>query len=589
MNAIRSPLTHPAPNLTTPDATPGERDPSSIKPRFLPALFRDYLLIAFAALVFAFPMAIHGPMLHGYDTREHLSYSRHFSEQFWAGEWYPRWLIGIHHGLGSPSLFVYPPLPTYVEALLEPLARLLHWSSFRVGEYLALFLSGICAYLWLSTMAVKRVALVGCVLYMLMPYHLALDYYRKTALAECWALAWMPLVLYFGAKIITQRKRADLAGLAVAYSFLILSHLVSVLIFSCIPLAIGLALSPKGEKLRSTFCIGLGMALGTGLSCFYFLSALANAKYFPVYRLPLWHLWDRYLLSLTVLRDSNYDSFTRATYFSVLDLIALCAVCGGIVLSRRDFQLNPERRKTIFFWLAVCALPTFLMLSISSVVWAKFPLLLTTVQFPFRFSIVLCIATAAILTSFLSELSHLSRRVKVVSLILLSLGLIPFLISYAGVWRSYARETEPPRRVVNEGDGWFYSWTPPGMDEFRALAASAGPKVRFLSGSGTADLSIWQPRHLEFETDSPTGGWVMVNQFYYPAWRAVTTSSNTPLEARAALPEGLLEVQVPPGRQQIRVEIPVGRAERVGLWISVICGVFCLLLIWEPTYLFRGN
>ena len=154
---------------------------------------RSLAVLGAAAVVLALPMLIYGPMLHGYDTREHLSYSRHFSGQFWAGEWYPRWLIGIHHGLGSPSLFVYPPLPTYVDALLEPVARLFHYYAFRMGEYLALFVSGICAFLWLSTMAKKRIALVGAVLYMLLPYHLALDYYRKSALAECWALAWVPL------------------------------------------------------------------------------------------------------------------------------------------------------------------------------------------------------------------------------------------------------------------------------------------------------------------------------------------------------------------------------------------------------------
>ena len=540
-----------------------------------PISIRNLLVLAAVAVVLALPMLLYGPMLHGYDTREHLSYSRHFSEQFWAGELYPRWLIGIHHGLGSPSLFVYPPLPTYVDALLEPPARLFHYYSFRMGEYLALFVSGVGALLWLSTMANQRLALAGSLFYMMMPYHLALDYFRKSALAECWALAWMPFVLYFTAKIVTRRKPADLVGLAVAYAFMILSHLVSVFIFSSIPLAVALVFSPRGEKLKSAFRVATAMTLGTGLSCFYFISALAHAKNFPVSRLPLWHLLPHYILSLNVLLDSSYDSFVRATYFSVLDMVALGLVCGAVVLAKRE----TKSRSSILFWLAVCAIPTFLMLGISLPVWNAFPLLFAAVQFPFRFSIVLCIALAAMLTAFLAEFSGLPRPSRVLSFILVVICLVPFLVSYGGVWRSYLRETEPPRRVVNEGDGWFYSWTPLGTDESKALQDSTGPKIRFLTGTGTADLLLWKPRQIEFQTDSSTGGWVMVNQFYYPAWRAVSNDSSTVLETKAVMPEGLLELQIPPGHQHIRLEIPVGSAERVGAWISAFCVLLCVVML----------
>ncbi len=114
-------------------------------------------------------MLIYGPMVQGHDTDEHLNFARHFSEQFWGGELSPRWLAGMNHGLGSPTYFVFPPFPSYVYTLLVPVAKIGHFNAFNMGEFLALLGSGICAYLWLNTMANQWIACAGAILYMLMP------------------------------------------------------------------------------------------------------------------------------------------------------------------------------------------------------------------------------------------------------------------------------------------------------------------------------------------------------------------------------------------------------------------------------------
>jgi len=532
-----------------------------------PLNIRSLSIIGAAAVVFALPMLVYGPMLQGYDTREHLNYSRYFSEQFWAGEWYPRWLIGIHHGLGSPSLFVYPPLPSYVYALLEPAGKLFGFNSFRLGEFLALFVSGICAFLWLSTMTGRRAATTGAVLYMLMPYHLAVDYYRRTALAECWALAWIPLVLYFSARVI-RRERASVIGLAVAYALLILSNVVSVLISSFIPLAAALALSAKGQKLNSAFRIAAGMLLGVGLSCFYFLPALFHAKYFPVSRLPIWSYRYDYLFSFGTVTN-NPNRVVREIALGFFDLLAFCAICGAAVLAKG----STDSRKRIAYWLAIGMIPAFLMTSLSAPIWR--PILFEAIQFPWRFNIVLCVAALPIFAAFVGEWPRLPRLYKAWSLVLLAAVLTPWLVEYGAIWRSYRGQTEPARRVVNEGDGWFYAWAPPGMDESRALQASIGPQVRFLTGMGTANVLLWKPRHIEFQTNSSTGGWVMINQFYFPLWRS-SASPDRVLDTKAVMPEGLLELQVPPGPQQIQVEIPIGRPEQIGWWLSLSSALLCV-------------
>lgn len=89
---------------------------------------------------------------------------------------------------------------------------------------------------------------------------------------------------------------------------------------------------------------------------------------------------------------------------------------------------------------------------------------------------------------------------------------------------------------------------------------------------------MWKARHIEFQTHSATGGWVIVHQFYYPRWTASLSASGSPLHTRAVVPEGLLEIEVPPGHQQVRVEIPKSVPERAGAWISAVATVVTLAL-----------
>jgi hypothetical protein len=530
-------------------------------------------VLAFAAVILALPMLLHGPMLQGHDTYEHLNYSHHFSEQFWAGELYPRWLTGMNHGLGSPTLFVYPPLPSYVYTILEPVGRICHFDAFTMGEFLTLFGSGICSLLWLSSMATRRVALAGAVLYMLMPYHLAIDFYRRTALSECWALVWIPLILYFSTRLIKPKPHFSV-GLAVAYAMLILSHLVSVFIVSLIPLAAAVAFSPRGHKLKSVLYTAAGMLLGIGLSCFYFLSALANAKYFPVSRLPLWSYVEGHLLTVGKLLDKSPDGFIRLMSLTVVDMLAVCIVCSAFVLAKGQ----SKSKKEVLFWLMICLIPVLLMHGRSAPIWHMCPPLFAAIQYPWRLNIVLCIATLPIVAMFLSEISSVRPLFQALLFALLCVLLTPWLFSYTNIWARYRVETPRQMTSVSDDDGWFPAWSAPGIDDASALRASSDAQLTFLGGTGSASVLLWKPRHIEFLTNSSTGGQVMINQFYYPAWRASDNNQAIPVRAKAA--EGLLEVNVPPGIQRVRLEIPISLTERIGRWISGFCLLLSVALAW---------
>ena len=98
------------------------------------------------------------------------------------------------------------------------------WSS-----SVALWLSGLFAYLWLRPFAGNGRALAASLLYMALPYHLAIDIYARFALAESWAFVWAPLALLAQDRLC-RRAPFALLLLALAVSMLTLSHLPSTLL-----------------------------------------------------------------------------------------------------------------------------------------------------------------------------------------------------------------------------------------------------------------------------------------------------------------------------------------------------------------------
>jgi hypothetical protein len=539
----------------------------------------DILLMAAAAIVLTLPVLLHGPMIGGHDTYEHLNFTEHFTEQFWSGDLYPRWLLNMNHGLGSPSFFVYPPLPAFIDAWFQPAAKVLHFSAFRLMEYLAMYCSGLSALVWAGSLAPRRIALAVSIIYMLIPYHLIADFYRRTALPECWALVWIPLVLFFTARLLNKEQGA-LAGLAIAYALMIVSHLISVLILSPVPLAAAIVLSESREKFRNTLRVAAGMLLGAGLASFYLIPALVHSRNFPTAKMISvypYFLADNFIEFGKRLYGGG--EFTRTVSLIVINTLVLLIICAAVVLRSQQRRA----RKNIFFWLGAAVPAVFMMTSWSLPVWKAFPILHDLIQFPWRLNVVLCVVLVPILTAFFTKFfqpAGMSRRMRILSGAAVSLILSSWILSYGMVWRRYRTETHPPSTSVSDDDGWFNSWSVPGLNEASAMQASAGPPVRFLTGCGTAAVLLWKPRHVELQTNSTTGGLVMVNQFYYPAWRA-SVVGGAPVHITPAMPQGLLEVQVAPGHQLIRLDIPVGAAELAGRSISIISALSCAFLIWD--------
>lgn len=190
-------------------------------------------LLFMFALLWCVPLLSRGIPDLSHDGATHANRQVVFSNQLWNGEWYPRWLTDANSGLGSPSFFFYPSIPSYAASLFRPLLAARDrdgWLQAGYGCVLAILLSAAAAYFWLRSLTRPTAALCGACVYILAPYHLAIDTYVRGAAAELWGFVWLPLILLCVEGIRTHARWAPL-GLAVAFALLAMAHLPTVILF----------------------------------------------------------------------------------------------------------------------------------------------------------------------------------------------------------------------------------------------------------------------------------------------------------------------------------------------------------------------
>jgi hypothetical protein len=140
-------------------------------------------VIAAIGILLTLPLFISGFPHSSADGICHANYYSSFADQLWGGEFYPRWMYKINRGLGSPTFYYYPPFAFYFTRLLKPLSPgdPYGWHQPGISASIALVASGIFMYLWLMRITPGKSALVGAILYMIVPYHITGDLYGRGA------------------------------------------------------------------------------------------------------------------------------------------------------------------------------------------------------------------------------------------------------------------------------------------------------------------------------------------------------------------------------------------------------------------------
>ncbi len=561
------------------------------------------IIIILAGCILTLPVIIYGVPFHTDDGITHASWSIHFSEQFWSGDLYPRWLTGMNNGLGSPVFFYYPPVPYFLTSIIKPLFQSDPLGFYRLGisACLALILSGLFAYLWLKQIVNETPALITAILYMAGPYHLAADLYTRFAYAEFWSFVWLPLILYFTHKIMDRRRMA-IAGFAVSYALLIMTHLPTTLIFSLVPVIYSLVLQ-KDQKLKTAGKITLSMTLGIGLSAIYLYPALAMQKYVFLDQMGIGYFsYENWLFF------SNFSLWTDDKLVILLMLTNLLGIAGlTFIISQPQF--DTKLRKAGLFWLTMALGSVLMMTDLSRPIWLVF-FPLQKIQFPFRFNVILTLAATALTALAVSTItkSSLSTKIAVkVCAFVLFAAWIPVLVwaaltafptsgtdkenfVYGAVESKDAPEYRPRSNTSMRAIDWETSkdednWDVQMTKEYKDLVQRTGvqdvgtTKVKIVEGMGQVDVLNWRSRDILLHVTGRSEMKINILQFYFPNWTARIEGEPQDLTIQPTQPDGLISLSIPGGDHEVRLLLGKTGEELTGQMISLVSMIFLVFYI----------
>ena len=506
----------------------------------------------------------------GHDLFHHLLSGHFFAVQLWQGEIYPRWLMEMNGAFGSPAFFFYPPLPYYVSALFAGPSPLAHHAMIPLlwSSTLALGLSGLFAYLWLRPFATSGRALAASLLYMALPYHLAIDIYARFALAESWAFVWAPLALLAQDRLC-RRAPFALLLLALAVALLTLSHLPSTLLILGLLTVRSLLLAWRSKITMHLWPTLLGQLWGLAMASLLLLPALLDQGGISMDQMRI-GMFEFHRNFLDRLPETSSDWRFRG-HLAWLTLLTLVLLLVAWAAAREP--LHPE----LLIWGTLGTLSFLLMLPLSEPLWHLLPPL-QLVQFPWRLNLLLVIATVAVVALGVPAyrpwqwlwwavlaLTLLSQAVYVHESPLTQAPQKSALDGEFDSKRS-AREYRPKQVPKGMFAPTLLAW----KDEFQPAITTEQQGISW-------QILNWQPRQIVLTVDAPAPAKLILHQFDYPGWQA-KLDGTLPLTISSTR-NGLIQVWVPAGRHQVTFTLTARWPERLGYGLSLIAWLIWSLLL----------
>jgi hypothetical protein len=540
-------------------------------------------VVVVAATVINLPTLAFGqPAGHGADVN--VNWLIAFASQFPADTLYPRWLPEQHHGAGSPAFFFYAPLPFYITASafalpgldLDPKVQV------AVGFWIMTVLAGLSFLFYARSRVSATAAVIGALIYLTLPYHLEIDYWRRVAFGEYAAYIWVPLCLWSVDRLLRENRVS--LSLAVSYALLITSHLPSALLMSGFILVYLLVGLERTKAARQLITFALSIALGTALAGAYLVPALLLQD--SVHSEMLW---------------TGDNEFTNWFFFDgsdepnpgFTDRLFLVLVLSGGAFAVLWVDLARRRGRAVALgpglpWLLFAALAWLLMTPLSLPLWHALPLL-QKVQYPWRAALALDMATAMVLATALER--AVAARDSLAKGVVAACAASLVLTTASGMWKA-RNHLEPFRSAAelareaflletrHDAPAFLPVWVEVDEEEVPRLVG-ARERVQVPAGLGRATVTTWRARRIDIDLELEAAARVSVRQFYFPGWEAVEEGRRLAIEPEP--PAGLIAFEAPAGRYRVALRLAPLAEETGGAALSaaaalVLAGVWAARL-----------
>lgn len=446
----------------------------------------------------------------------------------------PRYSGALNYGYGYPLFnFVYPS-PYYLTTVLH-FVGLGFISSVKTLFALSIFFSFAGMFLlsrkfWKNNLA----GLISAVLYIYLPYHLV-DLFVRGSLGESVSFAIYPFIIYFSLFILRNEKRSlSIFINSILVALLITTHNISAVYFGIIYLAFILSILFTKEKKSVLFL--LPSIIWGALISFYFWGAAIFEK--GNILLSIVPIADRnlYFVNLSKLIYSPWGYGTPTALDPFTYSLGIPQVIAFLISFFAAIRLKDKLEKNIsvsFFILSIIFI--FMMFPVSSVLW-KLPFL-SEINYPWTL-----LLPVGFLICFLS--GGIIKNIKYGQY----LGII-ILISTLVLYLPFAK----PSSYIYKDDNFYLTneATTTSSNELMPLWVKKQPTQRFedkIEGAKVNNL-VYMSNKISFSTNLNSEKQIIVNQIYYPGWKAFVNGSKSEIFYNSKL--GVIRIDLPTGSSSV--------------------------------------
>ncbi len=531
------------------------------------ANFSPLLALVFIGTAVVMPIMFWG-IPAGADLNNHYRFALPFYEAIQAGNLYPSWLAESNAGYGDTRFRFYPPGLYY---LLSAAKIFTNWYSATIIAFTVLSILGaLGVFCWARHFFSPNIAMLAGVLYTVAPYRLN-ELYQASLLSEYAACSVLPFAFAFVEQLCRNRKATAVAGLAVCYAVVILTHLPLTVIGS-LSLVIYAGFRIRDKHLLTLASFGLAILLGLAASAFYWHTLLAELPWINGNEVEANLYYDyrvNFLFSPGALTNRN------TWYANILSLAAIGFMLPGAVILKNIYSTRKQNfapNATI-----ILTLVSFLMTTeLSRPLWAIIPKL-QDIQFPWRWLAITSMCGSIILAASLPKWVEIARNsFRPRHLVFgLSFTFAVFFISTQILWDAdYMKRSQfDPLLSEIRGSVSFKNWLPVWAREVVQLRKMSG---NIESPSRQITITSWQPEHRSFQVFNGPAEEARVRTYFYPYWSAA--KDGVELLTRPA-EDGALLISLPPEAGKIDLKFREPRRTRFIFFLSVMAWLAISLLL----------
>lgn len=506
------------------------------------------------------------------------------------GQFPCRWAQDIAAGGGAPLFNLQAPLAYYVGELVH-LSGFSLLDSVKIAFILGFLVAGGLMYLLAREFWGSLGGVVSGVFYVFAPY-LALDVYVGGKLAEVWAIALFPGILWGIYKVVREGKFHHVLLLSLFISLLLLSHNLMVLIFVPVALLWAAIILAHTANKRTVFPLLLSGLWGLGLAAFFILplSFEVGLTHAQAYTSGYFD-YHRHFVTLNQLFIERFWSFGTSQP-GPDDTLSfqigwLHWSMAGVALLAAPFLWLRNR---VAFWavlamVAVFGLAVFLMTERSLFIWEAIPVS-KWMQFPWRL-----LALAIFTTSFLAgSLFALLKNSKLLAFVL-SLALIGVVTQTNEEFfqvKAYFQITDEEKYSGSSFDSVFnhrfLSYSPIAN---RVRAIPGVPMVEVLEGDTQISNTRQGSDSLAFAARSQGDTKVRISVTDYPNWRVRV--DGRVITHTAANAQGLITFDLPRGSHDVSVKLENTQIRTFADYLSIVSWTLFILAwpLWMTRRLWR--